>query len=49
MSTYQKDRQTRARYLNDMRQQYRPIRDVFGGIVQWRHKANGYTIPAPLA
>lgn len=46
---YQIDRDTRAQYLNDMRKQYRAIRDVFGTIVQWEHKYNGYKIPAPLA
>lgn len=42
---YQKDRQIRAQYLNDMRKQHRAIRDIFGGIVQWQHKANEYTFP----
>ena len=49
ISTYQKDRDTRAQYLNDMRKHYRAIRDVFGSIVKWQHKASDYTIPAPLA
>jgi hypothetical protein len=46
---HQRDRQTRAAYLNDMRKLYRARRDIFGTIVQWEHKAGKYKIPAPLA
>lgn len=46
---YQQDRDTRAAYLRDMRQQYIARRDVFRNIVHWQHKANGYKVPAPLA
>ena len=46
---YQQDRNLRAQYLNDMRKQHRAIRDLFGGIVQWEHKANGSTMPENLA
>lgn len=46
---YQQDRDQRAAYLNDMRKQYHARRDIFGGIIHWQHKHNGYKIPAPLA